>query len=189
MYNYYYIDVNNRVIGYDNIEDIKHLIKIGIITPQTKIYNRYGKEISKNQILNTQQTKQNFFTDNISDSKNTNNNNSHVNFTNSMPIEKFLKALSLHDESSYPRISEMIIILEILSKIFLYLGTLLSTIVSIIIYHYFNIILASLTLFSGLIASVIFWLLLGFGADLLKLKLNIAADLNEIKKAAQSKEE
>jgi hypothetical protein len=179
MYNYYYTDVNNHVIGYDNIEDIKYLIKIGIITPQTKIYNRHGKEISKNQIFTTPPKKsvQNSPTDNISETK------------NSIHIDKFLKELYTYEKSSYRQINTMIAILEILSNIFLYLGSIISSVAFIIILHYNNTVLAFLVFISGFIASIILWFLSGFGADLLKLKLNIASDLNEIKKAALFKDE
>jgi hypothetical protein len=164
MHNYFYLDANNNVIGYDNLDEIKHLINIGVIHEHTKIYNRYGKEVSRKQILTEtkQQTKQNI-----------------NNTTNTETIYNPPKIP--HKNISYHRINTVRIICEILSTISLNLGYLTSFIIFMIFLCYYKITLAFLILVGGFAISTYLWLLLGFSADLLTWMLNIAADLHEIK--------
>jgi hypothetical protein len=167
MHNYFYLDANNYVIGYDNLDEIKHLIKIGIIHEHTKIYNRYGKEVSREQILTETklQTKQ--------------NPNNEIN------IEAVYKPTKIpiisYKNTSYRRIVTVKIICEILSTVSLFLGYIVSFIVFIIFLHYNKVAFAFLILIGGFAISTYLWLLLGFCADLLKWMLNISTDLHEIK--------
>jgi hypothetical protein len=163
MHNYFYIDANNNAIGYDDLNEIKNLINIGVIHEHTKIFNRYGKEVSRKQIL-TETTKQNIY----------NETNTKTNYN----LPKTPK--TPYKKTPYHRINRVRIICEILSTTSLFLGYF-ATLVTFIIFSYKNnATISLLILIGGLATSTYLWLLLGFSADLLKWMLNTAADLNEI---------